>query len=255
MPSTEYSHSHTGLGRGETYDQIYGRGFYRHLWSDIERPLIERTLASVASLHDRKLLVDLACGTGRITMVAASYFDDVVGIDIAEPMLATARQRSGHIPNVRFIRADVHDSDAQPQLDEVANADCVTAFRLFTNADPRLRRAAAGFALETLKTGGTLVTNTHMTPGSLVGRFYHLEHRVRERIGRSQRMFNKVLAPAELIDILLDAGFSEVSVQAYGAFPGIPRLWRFIPRRLVTSAERHFGGRSWNQCALVVAKR
>jgi SAM-dependent methyltransferase len=255
MENSEYRMSHQDPGHGERYEQMYGRGYYKYIWNDVERPLLDRVLGDVAADTDGSLLVDLACGTGRVTEVAVPHFDEVIGMDVSEDMLEIARKRRAGHPNVRFVRGDLMDESSAEEFGGFGKASCVTAFRLFTNADPDLRKIAAEFAYKALKPGGRVVANCHMTPRSPVGRIYLAEHRLRARAGRSQRMFNKVLAPEALRDLLLSSGFADVEIRPYAAFPGIPKLWRLVPAGVVERAERRFGGRRWNQCALVIATR
>jgi len=50
--------------------------------------------------------LDAGCGAGRHTLALAERFDEVVGVDISEPLIDIARrQRSG--PNVRYLVADM----------------------------------------------------------------------------------------------------------------------------------------------------
>lgn len=256
MTVAEYRMSHQDAGHGSQYEQMYDHGYYRYIWTDVERPLLDEVLRGLAAKTGGEVLVDLACGTGRVTAVGADHFKKVVGLDISEDMLKIARQcRTGH-PNVHFVRGDMQDGAALGDLlAAVGEASCMTAFRLFTNADPSLRRAAGRLAYDCLREGGVLVANSHMTPGSPVGAVYRIEHSVRSRLGHEQRMFNKVLAPESLRDLLLSCGFARAEIRPYAAFPGIPKLWRLVPSGIVERVERRFGGRTWNQCALVIAEK
>jgi SAM-dependent methyltransferase len=50
--------------------------------------------------------LDAGCGSGRHTQLLAERFDDVVGIDISEPLIDIAR-RQRPSPNVRFLVGDL----------------------------------------------------------------------------------------------------------------------------------------------------
>jgi len=54
------------------------------------------------------LCLDLACGTGDVTLLLAERFSEghVVGLDITESMLALARARTTD-PNIRFVNQDM----------------------------------------------------------------------------------------------------------------------------------------------------
>ena len=70
--------------------------------------------ALVAALPDRAapFCVDLACGTGDVAFLLADRYPGgrVVGVDIAEPMLAIARARNRR-GNVSFARRDMGSLD------------------------------------------------------------------------------------------------------------------------------------------------
>ncbi|MDH3453531.1 MAG: ubiquinone/menaquinone biosynthesis methyltransferase [Desulfuromonadales bacterium] len=74
--------------------------------------------------------VDLACGTGDIALLLAEKYPAgrIVGIDLTEPMLALARQRSDSI-NIEFLRQDMGATDFPD-----ASADIVTGGYAVRNA-------------------------------------------------------------------------------------------------------------------------
>ena len=49
--------------------------------------------------------LDAGCGSGRHTRALAEHFDDVVGVDISEPLIDIARQRPG--PHLRYLASDL----------------------------------------------------------------------------------------------------------------------------------------------------
>lgn len=57
---------------------------------------------------DRSAL-DLGCGIGRFSAALAPRLRDVHGVDISPKMIAAARRRCAHLPNVRFSRSSGHD--------------------------------------------------------------------------------------------------------------------------------------------------
>jgi ubiquinone/menaquinone biosynthesis C-methylase UbiE len=52
--------------------------------------------------------VDLGCGTGRHAALLAQRFDEVLAVDISEPMLSLAR-RHRPVGNIRYEHRDLHD--------------------------------------------------------------------------------------------------------------------------------------------------
>ncbi len=55
-------------------------------------------------------VLELACGTGRVTIPIAEMGYDVVGLDISEPMLAHARKKSKRL-NITWVKGDCRDFD------------------------------------------------------------------------------------------------------------------------------------------------
>ena len=51
----------------------------------------------------RRLAVDFGCGVGRLTRALAAEFDQVIGVDLSEAMVAEARRLNAAVPNVRFV--------------------------------------------------------------------------------------------------------------------------------------------------------
>jgi len=71
-------------------------------------------------------ILDLACGNGRITLELASMAADfdfaVVGVDLAEEMLASAREKSGgrglaDSPRLRLVRGDMRNWSSDERFD------------------------------------------------------------------------------------------------------------------------------------------
>ena len=56
-------------------------------------------------------LLEIACGTGRVTIPLAHMGLRVVGMDISDPMLEVARSKSEHLPNLSWVLADMRDLD------------------------------------------------------------------------------------------------------------------------------------------------
>jgi SAM-dependent methyltransferase len=52
-------------------------------------------------------VLDIGCGNGRLTRLAAARARSATGVDLSGPMLATARARAAEVPNVAFEQGDV----------------------------------------------------------------------------------------------------------------------------------------------------
>ena len=56
-------------------------------------------------------VLEVACGTGRITIRLAQDGVDIVGLDMSSEMLEVARQKSNNMPNLRWIQGDMRAFD------------------------------------------------------------------------------------------------------------------------------------------------
>lgn len=73
---------------------------------ELGRREVDRVFADIAraGLEPGKgLALDFGCGVGRLSAALAERFDQVVGVDIAETMLATARELGRGGDRVRFV--------------------------------------------------------------------------------------------------------------------------------------------------------
>jgi SAM-dependent methyltransferase len=199
-----WRHRHAAEGYGEFYNKLFEKGYYSALWSEVEKPIVESVLRPMGG-RDRTCL-DFACGTGRITNVAAEFFGKVVGTEISDTMLATART-----PNNVCLRKI--DLTVEP-LGE--SFDVVTAFRFFLNADGSLRLEALKAIHAHLNTHGRLVCNIHLNAASPAGfarRIVNWIPNVDHRNTLSLHSFNTLLNEAD---------FVATQVICYGFLPGLP---------------------------------
>jgi SAM-dependent methyltransferase len=58
-------------------------------------------------LGGRSIALDLGCGVGRITQALADHFDQVVGVDISEAMIAQAVTLNRHGDRCRYVSGDL----------------------------------------------------------------------------------------------------------------------------------------------------
>jgi SAM-dependent methyltransferase len=212
----DYRSSHATTGAVTDYIRTYEVGYYAALWEKIEKPLVQATLRELGG--PQKKCLDFACGTGRITTVAADHFAEVVGVDVSALMLASAH----HANNVRLQQIDI----TQQSLGDTF--DVVTAFRFFLNAEQRLRREALEAIRKHLKRDGRLVCNIQMNATSPMG----VASRVANHIPYS-RMRN-TMSSGEFSALLKSAGFTVERVTPYGY---LPRPGRLLPRFCEVSIE------------------
>jgi ubiquinone/menaquinone biosynthesis methyltransferase len=117
-----------------------------------------RLIALAGPLEGRRVL-DLACGTGDLALLAAASGADVIGLDLTPGMIALARRKVGAAGRqVRFL---VGDMTALPLPD--ACVDVVTTGYGLRNV-PELGRAIAEIR-RVLKPGGRLLSLDFNRPG------------------------------------------------------------------------------------------
>jgi len=98
----------------------------------IDRREKEAVLDALGPLEGRNVL-EIACGTGRFTVMLAERDADVIGLDISGPMLQQGREkavRSGVRDQIEFMRGD---AGRLPFPDD--HFDAVFAMRFFHLAD------------------------------------------------------------------------------------------------------------------------
>src|SRR5688572_4625186 len=59
------------------------------------------------AIASRDRVLDIGCGNGQLTRLAAGKAQRATGVDLSGPMLATARARAADVPNVTFEQGDV----------------------------------------------------------------------------------------------------------------------------------------------------
>lgn len=77
-------------------------------------PGFDETLATALGLDGRGRLLDVGCGPGIVTLDMARFFDEAVGMDPDEDMLAEAERRAQRrgATNVRWVAARAEDLPA-----------------------------------------------------------------------------------------------------------------------------------------------
>jgi ubiquinone/menaquinone biosynthesis C-methylase UbiE len=62
-------------------------------------------------------VLEIACGTGRVSLRLAREGVNIVGVDLDEEMLRVARQKSEGLPNIRWVRGDMRSLDLGESFD------------------------------------------------------------------------------------------------------------------------------------------
>jgi len=98
----------------------------------IDRREKQAVLDAVGPVEDRSVL-EIACGTGRFTVMLAERGADIVGLDISDAMLSQGREKArsaGVADHIEFLRGD---AARLPFPDD--HFDAVFAMRFFHLAD------------------------------------------------------------------------------------------------------------------------
>lgn len=136
--------------RGTDYDQRFER-----LAADGADVHGEATL--VEHLTEGSRVLDAGCGTGRVAIELSKRGLEVVGLDIDEAMLASARRKAPHLP---WVEGDLATTALGDEFDTVVLAGNVLIFVAAGTEAAVLERSAAH-----LRPGGLLISGFQVKPG------------------------------------------------------------------------------------------
>lgn len=123
----------------EHYDERRFTSLGGRLYDRMEKHAVASCLKAAQKLSPVNTLLDLACGTGRMSeFLAASGFQLTCG-DISDEMLGVAKKRlaSAGFGDVVFLKLDIYQTGQAPEA-----FDCVSAFRLFQHLTSEQRAEA-----------------------------------------------------------------------------------------------------------------
>ncbi len=202
----------------KNYDAAeYGPNSWSTLLWGLEQKSLTQLLADPAFVPRRGRYLDFACGTGRVTSFIAPHFEQTVGVDISEAMLAQARPR---VPAGTFTQGDVI---ADPSV-AGGDFDLVTSFRFVLNADPSDRPPALRWLRSQLRDGSSrAIVNNH----SNLWTHKAITHAARQLRNRGRKTTGNVLSHKQMASLVQDAGFRIESVHGMGLMGG--QALRLIP--------------------------
>ncbi len=151
-----------------------------------------------------KILLDIACGSGKFSRVIASSACKVYGIDISQGMLEQAKEKAKeeHLENIFLSQGN---AEALPFNDHSFDAACCTgALHYFPDTVKSLREIA-----RVLKPGSPFVIMT------LIRRRIFRYKTVYEHMQRSHGAH--IFLEDELLKWLDEAGFKDVISETYGS--------------------------------------
>lgn len=135
---------------GAEYDAQFGAGYEAEI----------AYLTALAMRQDGAVL-DLCCGTGLVAIPLAEAGLEVVGVDVARPMLEWAAEKAGESRNPRFVHEDALGLDL-PRRFRVAYLTG-NAFQAFLSEEEI--RALLRAVHRHLEPGGSLVFDTRLLEG------------------------------------------------------------------------------------------
>jgi ubiquinone/menaquinone biosynthesis C-methylase UbiE len=171
----------------EAYDGRRFASFGGKLYDGMEKRAIVECLDVAEKIAPFEAVLDLACGTGRISELLAKRGYRLTCGDISDEMLRVAQKRlaSAGFEDVRFMKADIYKIE-QP----TASFDCVTAFRLFQHLTSE-QRARALHEMARVSRRFVLVNVMHTST------YYGAVRRLRQALGRYTTRYTSTQAETD----------------------------------------------------------
>ncbi|MGH7550263.1 MAG: methyltransferase domain-containing protein [Gemmatimonadota bacterium] len=216
--------SHFGDSYGASAPECYERFFVPAIGAPLAADLVRR-----AALRPGERVLDVACGTGVVARLAARGVGDagtVAGLDLNPGMLAVAESAAPADASIEWHEASVEE---MPLKDESFDVVLCQMGLQFVEDRP----AALGEMRRVLALGGRLLLNA---PGPANPLFEVFDDALREHIGPQAAGFvRQVFAlddTGELRDLMTDAGFRDVEVEAEEVELHLPAaedfLWQYV---------------------------
>ena len=190
---------------------------------------VSRELVRTAALKPGERVLDVACGTGVITRAAAEQVGptgSVTGVDLAPDMIEVATATPAAGAPIKWHQAD---AAALPLPDGSYDVALCQMGLMFMGDRP----AALAEMRRVLTADGRVVVNT---PGRIQPLFEAMEQAIVDNLDPALGAFVTAVFsmhdPAELDDLLRDAGFNDTTSKEYLAsfdLPGAAEfLWNYI---------------------------
>lgn len=236
---------------GGTAPENYERYFVPAIGAPLARDLIE-----VAALRPDDRVLDVACGTGVVTRLAAERVGDegsVAGSDVNPGMLAVARASA---PPGAAITWYESGAEAMPLADGAFDVVlCQMGLQFFSNKPAALREMA-----RVLAPGGRLVLSV---PGPTPELFSIMADGLSRHAGPEVASFVRVVFSlhdaGELRHLLDGAGFRHVEVQAAPRTLRLPPpeefLWQYLHSTPMAEAVAKLGEESRDALERLVCDR
>jgi ubiquinone/menaquinone biosynthesis C-methylase UbiE len=193
-------------------------------------------LISYAGLRSGNRVLDVACGTGAVTMAAAARIGSsgrIVGLDISPEMLRVARESSTSVaPRIQWERGDAASLPfATSSFDVVLCQQGLQFFADRRRAVEEFRRVLSPHGKVAVLTWSTIEKNPYCLALARTAR-RHLGDEVSRQL---QASFSLGQLP-DLEKVLTHPGFNLVEVQSLTKTLKLPPLHEFVPRHFASTS-------------------
>jgi ubiquinone/menaquinone biosynthesis C-methylase UbiE len=180
--------------------------------------------------------LDFGCGVGRLTQALAEHFAQVTGVDIAEAMLALAREHNRHGDRVHYV----HNTSADLAVFADSTFDFVLSVITLQHIAPDYTRRYLAEFVRVLAPGGVaLFQIPALAPATKRRRLSlwppTLAKRLRRAINRSTAvkpvMEMHTLPREEVLAIIQAAGAEPLEVEAHGGAGDDYQSYAYVIRK------------------------
>ena len=192
------------------YLQIEAEGFYRRL-----------------TIPSGSRLLDVACGSGELVLIAARNGVEATGIEIAENLVERARERA----RVEGLSAQFHEADAEDLPFADATFDVVTSIAGVMFA-PRPELAASEL-LRVCRRGG-MIAMANWTPQGFIGRLFKILSNFIAPAGMREPV---LWGDEAVVRALVEPGVSSLAFHRRNAVLNFP----FPPSEVVRFFRQYYG--------------
>lgn len=235
MTRIDYRDCHTSDDAVGHYHDVYSSGYYAAQWRLLEQPMLRKLFEQERERGATRML-DIACGQGRITLLGAEYFPDILGVDYSAQMLGRAQQAQAkageRVSHLRFEVGDVRTFAAEKPF------DVVTAFRFFLNAEDELRLEGLRCVRRNLAPNGVFITNVHVAATSPLACFYGISNSLRRAVGQHVSAVRNAISLNGFRNMFASEGFRIDSVERYSLLPRIGSMTDSLAERHIATFDR-----------------